>query len=128
MKLTFGKKHWAFSNLRFETWKTQVLKPNPNSTLLSLSNCDKPFRKTKTKNQQLLRNKFKGSIHIWRQIFLGIFDLPTYPHQILYYISLFSKIRWGLTYLPTQKSVIYECSQSWNWNMKWISGLKPIYR
>ena len=25
--------------------------------------------------------------------FLGIFDLPTYPHQILYYISLFSKIR-----------------------------------
>ena len=43
--------------------------------------------------------------------FSGIFDLPTYPHQILYYISLFSKIRWGLTYLPTQKSdVIYECS------------------
>ena len=37
--------------------------------------------------------------------------LPTYLHQILYYISLFSKIRWGLTYLPTQKSdVIYECS------------------
>ena len=33
------------------------------------------------------------------------------PNQILYYISLFSKIRWGLTYLPTQKSdVIYECS------------------
>ena len=25
--------------------------------------------------------------------FLGIFDLPTYPNQILYYISLFSKIR-----------------------------------
>ena len=37
--------------------------------------------------------------------------LPKYPHQILYYISLFSKIRWSLTYLPTQKSdVIYECS------------------
>ena len=34
--------------------------------------------------------------------FSGIFDLPTYPHQILYYISLFSKIRWGF--------VIYECS------------------
>ena len=52
-----------------------------------------------------------GSIHIWRQMFSGIFDLPTYHHQILYYISLFSKIRWGLTYLPTQTSdVIYECS------------------
>ena len=25
--------------------------------------------------------------------FLGISDLPTYPNQILYYISLFSKIR-----------------------------------
>ena len=44
-------------------------------------------------------------------VFWGIFDLPTYPHQILYYISLFSKIRLDLTYLPTQKSdVIYECS------------------
>ena len=43
--------------------------------------------------------------------FSSIFDLPTYPHQILYCISLFSKIWWGLTYLPTQKSdVIYECS------------------
>ena len=36
----------------------------------------------------------------------------TYLPTLLYYISLFSKIRWGLTYyLPTQKSdVIYECS------------------
>ena len=33
--------------------------------------------------------------------FWGISDLPTYPHQILYYISLFSKIRCSLTYLPT---------------------------
>ena len=33
--------------------------------------------------------------------FLGIFDLPTYPHQMFYYISLFSKIRCSLTYLPT---------------------------
>ena len=33
--------------------------------------------------------------------FLGIFDLPTYPNQILdYYISPFSKIRCSLTYLP----------------------------
>ena len=32
--------------------------------------------------------------------FLGISDLPTYPNQILYYISLCSKIRWCLTYLP----------------------------
>ena len=35
--------------------------------------------------------------------FWGIFDLPTYPNQILYYISLCSKIRCSLTYLPTQK-------------------------
>ena len=39
--------------------------------------------------------------------FWGIFDLPTYPNQILYYISLFSRIRWGLTY---QSDVICECS------------------
>ena len=37
--------------------------------------------------------------------------LPTYPNQMVYYISLFSKIRCSLTYLPTQISdVIYECS------------------
>ena len=43
--------------------------------------------------------------------FLGIFDQPTYPNQILYYISLFSKIRSTLTYLPTWKSdVICKCS------------------
>ena len=41
-----------------------------------------------------------GSIHIWRQMFLGISDLPIYPNQILYYISLCSKIRCSLTYLP----------------------------
>ena len=29
-----------------------------------------------------------------------IFDLPTYPNQMFYYISLFSKIRCSLTYLP----------------------------
>ena len=34
---------------------------------------------------------------------------------MLYYISLFSKIRWGLIYLPTQRSdVIYECSLGQN--------------
>ena len=33
--------------------------------------------------------------------FLGIFDLPTQPNQILYYIRLFSKIRCSLTFLPT---------------------------
>ena len=39
-------------------------------------------------------------IHIWHQMFfLGIFDLPTYPNQMLYYIHLFSKIRCSLTYL-----------------------------
>ena len=42
---------------------------------------------------------FKGNIHIRRQIFLGIFDLPAYPNQILYYISLCSKIRCSLAYL-----------------------------
>ena len=31
----------------------------------------------------------------------GIFDLPTYPNPILYYISLFSNIRCSLTYLPS---------------------------
>ena len=44
-------------------------------------------------------------------VFWVFFDLPTYPNQMVYYISLFSKIRCTLTYLPTQKSdVIYECS------------------
>ena len=35
----------------------------------------------------------KGAFIYDVRCFLGIFDLPTYPHQILYYISLFSKIR-----------------------------------
>ena len=53
----------------------------------------------------------KGAFIYDVRYFLAIFDLPTYPHQILYYISLFSNIRWGLTYLHTQKSdVIDECS------------------
>ena len=33
--------------------------------------------------------------------FVGIFDLLIYPNQILYYISLFSKIKFSLTYIPT---------------------------
>ena len=34
----------------------------------------------------------------------------TYPDQMIYYISLFSKIRWSVTYLPTLKSdVICGC-------------------
>ena len=37
-----------------------------------------------------------GSIHIWRQMFLGHF-WPTYPNQVLYYISLFSKNAAGST-------------------------------
>ena len=49
--------------------------------------------------------------HMTSDVFLCIFDLPTYPNQRVYYISLFSKIRRSLTYLPTQKSdVIFECS------------------
>ena len=35
----------------------------------------------------------KGAFIYDVRCFSGIFDLPTYPHQILYYISLFSKIR-----------------------------------
>ena len=65
----------------------------------------------------ILEKSLQFDLEVWdhsymtSDVFLVIFDLPTYPHQILYYISLFSKIRWSLTYLPTQKSdVIYECS------------------
>ena len=37
--------------------------------------------------------------------------IPSHPNQILYYISLFDKIRLNLTYLPTLKSdVICGCS------------------
>ena len=53
----------------------------------------------------------KGTFTYDVRCFLGIFDLPTNPNQMVYYISLFSKIRCSLTYLPTQKSdVICECS------------------
>ena len=58
--------------------------------------------------------------------FFGIFDLPTYPNQILYYISLFSKIRCSLTYLPTQISdVIYECSH--NEMRFFVTSWTPVY-
>ena len=58
----------------------------------------------------------KGAFTYDVRCFLGIFDLPTYPNQILYYISLFSKIRCSSTYLPTQKSdVICECSPTRNY-------------
>ena len=43
----------------------------------------------------------KGAFIYDVRYFLGIFDLPTYPNQMVYYISLFSKIRCSLTYLPT---------------------------
>ena len=43
----------------------------------------------------------KGAFIYEVRCFGGIFDLPTYPNQILYYISLFSKNRCSLTYLPT---------------------------
>ena len=57
------------------------------------------------------RKNTKGAFTYDVRCFGGIFDLPTYPNQILYYISLFSKIRCSLTYLPTQNSeVICECS------------------
>ena len=51
-----------------------------------------------TVNQELYT---KGAFTYDVRWFFGIFDLPTYPNQILYYISLFSKIRCSLTYLPT---------------------------
>ena len=57
---------------------------------------------------------YRGAFTYDIRCFLGIFDLPTYPNQILYYISIFSKIRWCLNYLPTSKSdVICECSLIW---------------
>ena len=53
----------------------------------------------------------KGAFIYDVRCFWGIFDLPTYPNQMVYYIGLIGKIRCSLTYLPTQKSdVIYECS------------------
>ena len=52
----------------------------------------------------------KGAFIYDVRCFFGILDLPTYLPS-LYYISLLSKIRCSLTYLPTLKSdVINECS------------------
>ena len=59
-----------------------------------------------------LQNPLGASTYDVR-LFQVIFDLPTYRNQMIYYISLFSKIRWCLTYLPTLKSdVICGCSLS----------------
>ena len=52
-------------------------------------------------NSELLTLYNKGAFTYDVRCFGGIFDLPTFPNQILYYISLFSKIRWSLIYLPT---------------------------
>ena len=51
--------------------------------------------------------------------FWDIFDLPTYPNQILYYISLFSKIRCSLTYLPIKAGHALRI---------WICGCSPFYK
>ena len=48
-------------------------------------------------NEDLTRGAFTYDV----RCFSDIFDLPTYPNQMLYYISLFSKIRCSMTYLPT---------------------------
>ena len=74
-------------------------------------------------------NQFQKGAFIYDvRWFWCIFDLPTYPHQMLYYISLFSKIRWSLTYLPTQKSeVIYECSLMQFWSFALKNFLKRCY-
>ena len=53
---------------------------------------------TSTLSQNI--NCSKGAITYDVRCFGGIFDLPFYPNQILYYISLFSEIRFSLTYLP----------------------------
>jgi hypothetical protein len=60
----------------------------------AIHNLPKKLKKTK------ITKITKGILGSIRICFLGIFDLPTYPNQILYYISLFSKIRCFLTYLP----------------------------
>ena len=52
-----------------------------------------------------------------------------YLNQILYYISLFSKIRCSLTYLPTQKSdVICECSHRKRRISCWKSCAEELVR
>ena len=58
-------------------------------------------------NSALSNNRCCSSSISWGAFTYGvrcfwvIFDLPTYPNQILYYISLSSKIRCSLTYVPT---------------------------
>ena len=72
-------------------------------------------------------NYSKGTSTYDVRWFWAIFDLPTYPNQMIYYISLFDKIRWSLTYLPTLKSdVICGCSlmmwkswEIWVWYLFW---------
>ena len=62
--------------------------------------------------KQVCGNDILASVYDIR-CFLGIFDLPTHPNQMVYYMGLFSKIRCSLTYIPPQKSdVICECSLS----------------
>ena len=46
----------------------------------------------------IAKSKVKGAHTFDVKWILGIFDIPTYPNQILYYISLFDKIRYSLTY------------------------------
>ena len=67
-----------------------------NRILLSLIK-NKQVDCPKCQNRKTLKGAFRYDV----RCFGGIFDLPTYPNQILYYISLFSKIRCSLTYLPT---------------------------
>jgi hypothetical protein len=70
----------------------------------------------------------KGAFTYDVRCFGGIFDLPTYPNQMLYYISLFSQIRCSLTYLPTQKSdVICECSIKLNFVRKYLFVFFPYF-
>ena len=46
----------------------------------------------------IAKSKVKGAYTFDVIALFGTFDLPTYPNQILYYISLFDKIRYSLTY------------------------------
>ena len=50
-------------------------------------------------------------------MFFGHF-WPTYPNQILYYISLFTKIRWSLTYLSTYLKI---------WRHMWMLPNRTTY-
>ena len=50
---------------------------------------------------QEAKNQGKGAFTYNVRCFAGIFDLPTLIRYFTTYLSLFSRIRWSLTYLPS---------------------------